>query len=328
MGHIEQDLMGLEKKNTVLIVDDDALNITALTHILKDDYTIYVEKDGADALETAQELLPDLILLDVVMPKMDGFEVLAFLKNKPETRGIPVIFITGLSNVQDEEKGLMLGAADYIHKPFTPAIVKLRVKNQLQIVNQIRIINHLSMTDTLTGLFNRRHFNTRLKYEWDRAMREKTLLSVLMIDVDNFKNYNDTYGHLQGDAALRGIANILRQKLLRATDMLARWGGEELAVLLPVTDLPGACVVAEKLRAAVEAHVFEREGEPTHLTISIGVNCVSPWEYSNMELFLGEADRALYQAKKLGKNRAEVAEGLENREINWQKQDEIESLRH
>jgi len=307
---LEQEIKGLEKKNTVLIVDDDALNIAALTHILKDDYTIFVEKDGEDAIETAKELLPDLVLLDIVMPKMDGFEVLAYLKSRPETREIPVVFITGLNNAQDEERGLVLGAADYIHKPFSPSIIKLRVKNQLQLVNQIRIINHLSMTDTLTSLFNRRHFNTRLSYEWNRAIRDKTLLSILMIDVDNFKNYNDTYGHLQGDVVLRGIADILRKKLLRSTDMLARWGGEELAVLLPMTDLPGACVVAEKLRVAVVEHVFEYNGAPTQVTISIGVNCVAPWKHSNMKLFVGEADRALYQAKKTGKNKAVVAEGL------------------
>jgi len=307
----EQEMMDLEKKNTVLIVDDDALNITALTHILKDDYTLYVEKNGSDAVQTTKELLPDLILLDVVMPGMDGFEVLEYLKSVPETRDIPVVFVTGLSNAKDEEKGLVLGAADYIHKPFTPAIVKLRVKNQLQIVNQMRMINHLSMTDTLTGLFNRRHFNVRLNYEWNRAIREKTLLSLLMIDVDNFKNYNDTYGHLQGDAVLRGIAGIMKEKLLRATDMLARWGGEELSVLLPVTDLAGAKIVAEKLRKGVEEQGFLFESNPTHVTISIGINCVAPWEYSSMKHFVGEADKALYKAKRAGKNRAELSEGLD-----------------
>jgi diguanylate cyclase (GGDEF)-like protein len=308
---MEQEGMSPEKKNTVLIVDDDALNIAALTHILKDDYTIYAERDGVKAVEAAKELMPDLILLDIVMPKMDGFEVLAYLKGKPETHEIPVVFITGLSNVKDEERGLVLGAADYIHKPFTPAIVKLRVKNQLQIVNQLRIINHLSQTDTLTGLFNRRHFNNCLNYEWSRAMREKTLLSILMIDVDNFKKYNDIYGHLQGDIVLKGIAATLRQRLFRATDILARWGGEELAALLPVTHLDGACIVAEKLRSGVEERVFPFENTPTHVTISLGVNCVAPWEFSSMKLFVGEADKALYKAKKAGKNRAEVADGLD-----------------
>ena len=305
---LEHEVTDLKKKNTVLIVDDDALNIMALTQILKDDHLIHVERDGSEAVQTAIKLLPDLILLDIVMPKMDGFEVLSFLKSKPETREIPVVFITGLSNVKDEEKGFVLGAADYIHKPFTPTIVKLRVKNQLQIVNQLRIINHLSQTDMLTGLFNRRYFNTRLNYEWTRSKREKTLLSILMIDVDNFKIYNDTYGHLQGDVVLKGIATIMRQKLLRSTDMLSRWGGEELAALLPVTGLDGACIVAEKLRAGVEGHIFLFNNTPTHVTISIGINSVAPWEYNDMKHFVDEADKALYKAKKAGKNRAEIAD--------------------
>ena len=306
-----QETKWTEKKNTVLVVEDDALSITVLTQILQDDHIVHVEKDGTNAVETARRLLPDLILLDVVMPKMNGFEVMTRLKAMQVTSTIPVIFITGLSNPQDEEKGLALGAADYIHKPFSPAIVKLRVRNQLQIVNQLRLINHLSVTDTLTGLFNRRHFNTRLKYEWNRAVREKNSLSILMIDVDNFKNYNDTYGHLQGDIVLKSVAAILKQHLLRATDMLARWGGEELVVLLPITDLEGACIVAEKLRLAVESYEFMHNGTPTYVTISIGVNCVAPWEYiCNAKRFVDEADKALYQAKKTGKNKFVVADNL------------------
>ena len=309
---MNQEMKDMEKKNSILIVDDDVFNITVLANILKDDYEIHVEKDGAAAVETAKKLSPDLIILDVIMPKMDGFEVLAKLREIQETSEIPVIFVTGLNNVKDEEKGLALGARDYIHKPFSPAIVNLRVKNQLQIVNQLRIINRLSQTDALTGLYNRRYFDARIDYEWSRAIREKTLLSILMIDVDDFKNYNDTYGHLQGDVVLRTIANILKQKLQRSTDMLVRWGGEELAVLLPCTDLPGACLVAEKLRVAVETHTFPYVSTPApaSVTISIGINCVAPWEYSTIEHFVGEADKALYRAKKAGKNRAEAATGL------------------
>jgi len=312
---IDQEMVQSQKKNTVMIVDDDALNIAALTQILENDYTLYVERDGFKAIELAKELLPDLILLDIVMPGIDGFEVLSRLKSIHETSEIPVVFITGLSNIQAEEQGLALGATDYIYKPFSTPIVKLRIRNQLQIVNQLRLINHLSITDTLTGLFNRRHFNTRLNYEWKRAIREKTLLSIVMVDVDNFKKYNDAYGHLQGDVVLKSIANIIKQQLLRATDMLARWGGEELAALLPVTDLPGAIIVAEKLRAAVEGHFFPYIDAPgsSQVTISLGVNCVAPWKYSNMKLFIDEADKALYQAKRLGKNRAEVAEGLSDK---------------
>jgi diguanylate cyclase (GGDEF)-like protein len=308
MGQVMPELA---KKNTVMIVDDDVLNIAALTQILGSDYTLYAEKDGARAIEQAKELLPDLILLDIIMPGMDGFEVMSRLKDMYETDDIPIVFITGLSDVITEEKGLALGAADYIYKPFSPAIVKLRVRNQLQIVNQMRLINFLSITDALTGLFNRRYFNTRLNYEWQRALRDKGLLSILMIDIDNFKNYNDTYGHLQGDAVLKTIANIIKRNLLRSNDMLARWGGEELAALLPGTNSFGAYVVAERLRTAVKAHIFPCiRPEDMHVTVSIGINCVTPYEYGCLRHFVDEADRALYRAKKAGKDRVEMAEGL------------------
>jgi len=292
-------------KNSVLIVDDEGLNITALTHILNSDYTIYIEKDGIGCIETAKEMKPDLILLDVIMPAMDGFEVIKILKATAETRDIPVVFVTGLRNSQDEELGFVLGASDYINKPFNASVVKLRVKNQMQLVNQMREIRHLSITDTLTEVGNRRHFNDVIQQEWQRAVRRETNLSFMILDIDHFKMYNDTYGHLQGDIVLKNIANLINSRLLRPADQLARWGGEEFAIILPETDLDGAKNVAEDIRVAIEnAEFMTVDNKPTRVTISIGVNSIRPSrEGYTLEKFVADADAALYKAKELGRNR-------------------------
>jgi diguanylate cyclase (GGDEF)-like protein len=286
--------MNIEGKSSILIVDDDKANIIALTHILAPEYTIYAAKDGHEALEATREHLPDVILLDILMPEMNGFEVLSSLKSDEKTRAIPVIFITGLGDVENEEKGLSLGAADYMTKPFSPAIVRLRVKNQIQILNQIDLIRSISVTDPLTGLSNRRDFDYRMHLEWEHALRNKTPLSIFMIDVDNFKEYNDTHGHLQGDAALKSVAKAIGKSFYRSVDFAARWGGEEFAVLLPNTDLPGAITVAESIRQNVEAK---------KLTVSIGVATHMPDHTDLISDFINIADRALYNAKKTGKNK-------------------------
>ena len=292
------------EKNSILIVDDEALNILALTQILGESYTLYVAKDGRDAIESAKEQRPDLILLDVVMPGMDGFGVITELKGMQETCKIPVIFITGLSNAASEEKGFVLGAADYINKPFTPAVVKLRVKNQLQIITQMQKIQELSITDSLTNISNRRHFNDKLEEEWQRGVREQTHLSVLMLDIDHFKNYNDTYGHMQGDIALQSVANILKGRAKRATDLVARWGGEEFAVVLPSIIMEDAVNVAERIREEIEGSVFDcKDGRPTRITVSIGVNCAIPDKTSSLDSFVSDTDKALYRAKLTGRNK-------------------------
>jgi len=292
------------KTNSILIVDDEKANLMVLTHLLSREYVIYTAKDGQDAIGKAGKLLPDLILLDIVMPGMDGYEVLATLKNSEETRHIPVIFITGLDSGEDEEKGLILKAADYISKPFRAAIVKLRIRNQIQIVNQMRTIERLSMIDQLTNIPNRRSFDSRLSLEWKRARREKTPISLLMIDVDRFKAYNDTYGHQQGDAVLQTVADIFSRTLKRPADFAARWGGEEFAVLLPVSDMNGALMVAEEIRANVENAVIPcADGEITNVTTSVGVNTEFPVDGGSIDGFISGADSALYTAKETGRNR-------------------------
>ena len=298
------------KKNSILIVDDEKSNLMVLTHILSPEYTIYTAKDGQDAINKAGKLLPDLILLDIIMPEMDGYEVLTTLKNSAETRKIPVIFITGLDSSEDEEKGLVLKAADYIGKPFRPAIVKLRVGNQIQIVNQMRTIERLSMIDQLTNIPNRRSFDNRLNMEWNRAIREKAPISLLMTDVDKFKVYNDTYGHQQGDTVLQTVAAVYSRTLKRSGDFAARWGGEEFVVLLPNSDKNGALMVAEQIRANVESEIIPiPDGGNTKVTISIGVNTLMPTSDSSLEGFVSGADTALYTAKETGRNRVCMYEG-------------------
>jgi diguanylate cyclase (GGDEF)-like protein len=294
------------EKNSVLIVDDEAMNITALTHILKADYTVYVEKDGLGCIEAARELSPDLILLDILMPAMNGFEVITALKKDDATRDIPVIFVTGLNNAQDEEMGFVLGATDYINKPFSAAVVKLRVKNQIQIINQMRLIHNISITDALTGIGNRRFFYTQLEQEWQRSLRQQTPISFMMLDIDHFKAYNDTHGHIQGDAVLREVAQIILSSLSRAIDKAARWGGEEFAIILPDTAIDGAKTVAERIRCAVEQHNFMLdESSSTNITVSIGIISSTPKrsnEYT-LENYVSDADKALYHAKATGRNR-------------------------
>jgi len=299
-----------EKKNSILVVDDEKSNIMMLSYILSSDYTVYAAKNGRDAIETANEYLPDVILMDIVMPEMDGYEVLSILKNEEKTSGIPVIFITGLNDAKEEEKGLSLGAADYIGKPFTPSIVKLRVKNQIQIINYVQEIERMSKTDQLTGINNRRSFDNFLKAEWKTAARERTPISLLMVDIDYFKNYNDTYGHQQGDAALQTTARALSQILKRPRDFAARWGGEEFTVLLPNTSNSGALEIAEQIRASIERETIPLPGGgPTKITVSVGVDTLIPGQdgRNTTDRFISGADEALYKAKEEGRNRVRQA---------------------
>jgi len=295
--------MDNRKKNSILIVDDELLNLKMLRSILHEEYTVFTAKDGVTAIVTASEEKPDLILLDILMPEMDGYEVLTILKGDAETRHIPIIFITGLDSKSEEEKGLSMDAADYISKPFSPGIINLRVKNQIQIVNQIRTIELLSNLDQLTKIPNRRSLDQQLLSEWGRSIRESIPLSLLMIDVDKFKVYNDTYGHLQGDKVLKMVAETICATLQRAGDYAARFGGEEFCVLLPGADIEGAMLVAEQIRKAIQSLVFHCEdGAAGKVTISVGVHSLIPSMNDTIPDLIAKADNALYAAKEAGRN--------------------------
>lgn len=294
-----------EQNFKVLIVDDERSNLDVLNHLLSEKYSVYISKSGRAALKKAVEVAPDIILLDIIMPDMDGFEVIAELKNMPETRNIPVIFITSQSGVEDEEKGFFLGAVDYITKPFQPSIVKARINTHLQIVQQIRTIERLGMMDALTELPNHRWFDMQLYAEWGRAVREMTPLSLVMLDVDRLKAYNADFGLPQGDLLLQTLAGLFMSSLKRTTDLVARLGGGKFAVILPNTDIDGAVTIAEDIREYAQHMRLpcpDRE-EPTAVTVSAGVVCVRPTLEDGTETLAAQAVEMLKKAKKAGRNK-------------------------
>ncbi len=243
--------------------------------------------------------------MDIVLPDSNGFELMQSLfKVHHGSRRARVIIISGLTSEDDEEKGFLLGAVDYIKKPFKNAIVKARIATQIQIINQMRAIEQLSLTDELTNVLNRRAFDKKLKYEWARAARENNVISLLMIDIDKFKEYNDTYGHLQGDIMLRSVADTIKSMLKRSTDIVCRYGGEEFAVILPGTDSRGAVEMAERIRNAIaELRISSLYSDKlTKVTISVGVATLTPTCKGNVESAIENADRMLYEAKKAGRN--------------------------
>lgn len=290
---------------TVLVVDDAISNIKMLGEILRSECNIIFATSGKDALHQAQKMRPDLILLDVVMPEMDGYEVCSLLKQSKYTDMIPVIFVTALDNAEDEEKGLELGAIDYIIKPFHPPIVRMRIRNHLELVRYRNKLKLLSTTDGLTGIANRRRFDDQLQKEWGRAHREQEPLSIIFIDIDRFKNYNDYYGHLQGDECLRHVAQAIQSSHIRETDVVARYGGEEFACILPNTNLQGAEEFANKLASAIEVLNIrhEKNGEYENVTVSMGISCTTPTDNSSIDDFLVFVDGCLYEAKEAGRNR-------------------------
>jgi diguanylate cyclase (GGDEF)-like protein len=293
-----------DMRGSILIVDDEKYNLALMNRILALDYTIFTAKSGKEALLRVNENLPDLILLDIIMPGMDGFEVCKALKDNPDTQHIPVIFITGLDSETDEERGFNLGAVDYITKPLKEAIIRVRIRNHMRLVQQMHIIEHLGLVDPLTNIANRRSFDAHLEREWKNAVRRKTSLSLLMLDVDKFKTYNDTYGHPQGDILLKTLATHVKAAARRPCDLAARIGGEEFVVLCPDTNHAGALDIAEHLRSTIAASMVPTmDNTPTSTTISIGVASLIPTDADHSPNFIELADRHLYAAKADGRNR-------------------------
>jgi len=296
----------MEKKNRILIVDDIAENIAVLAGLLKDEYMIVVAKSGETAMEMARRAKPDIVLLDIVMPGMDGYEVIRRLKESDETRNLPVICITSLSEALDEAKAFRLGAVDFITKPFNPLIVKARVETHLNLKMKTDMLEELVSLDGLTGISNRRRFDEALSQEWKRASRNGSPLSLVFIDIDYFKRYNDHYGHAKGDECLKRVANGLKSALPRSGDFLARYGGEEFVVVLPDTDLKGAEKVAERLLKKIESlnMPHERSLVSDRVTISVGVSsALARHGMHSPDDLIQSADRMLYKSKGDGRNR-------------------------
>ncbi len=294
------------RKQRVLIVDDDSTSISILANILQELYDISIALNAKQALRVITKISNlDLVLLDVEMPDMNGYAMCKLLKENPKTLDIPVIFVTANSNEDDEQHGLELGAVDYITKPFRPAIVKARIKNHLELKYQRDFLKHLSYHDGLTQVANRSHFDDYLKDEWKRATRNQSPLSLIMIDIDNFKLFNDFYGHVHGDECLKRVAEAIKNSLERPTDLAARYGGEEFSCILPSTSLAGAAQLAEQIRINIYQLAIPHPKSLTDsiVTISLGVSQIIPTQGDKITEFIQQADRKLYRAKKEGRNR-------------------------
>lgn len=292
------------RRPRLLIVDDQPANIQALHRVFAGDCQVLMATDGASALKLCRERQPDLVLLDVQMPGMDGHELCAELKADALLRAIPVIFVTAQDRPEDETRALDAGAADFITKPFNPTVVRARVRTQLTLKAQADLLRELAFIDGLTGVHNRRHFDDRFMAETRRAQRTRSPLAVVLADVDHFKRYNDALGHLAGDDCLRRVAAALRTCLKRPTDLLARYGGEEFVSLLPDTDLAGAIGVAQLMEDTVRALALPHPGVEGWVTISLGVS--AGLQGAGL---LEAADRALYLAKAAGRGRVSWVEG-------------------
>ena len=288
---------------SILVVDDNPANVELLNEILRAQYRVLFALNGDDAVRTAKEHQPDLILLDIIMPGGDGYETCRLLQESRETRDIPIIFITAMDRIEDEEKGLALGAVDYIAKPFSPAIVRLRVANHIELKRQRDILYSLAQMDGLTGIANRRAFDSTLERFWHAQARKSLALSVVMLDIDHFKLFNDTYGHMAGDDCLRRVAAALGRTVQRGQDTVARFGGEEFAALLPDADAAGATSVAQRMLESVTALAIEHSASPAEeklLTVSIGVSSCTPDAAQAPTALLHCADEALYASKNSG----------------------------
>jgi diguanylate cyclase (GGDEF)-like protein len=311
----------METKTNILLVDDKKENLLALESILETPgLNIFTALSGNIALGLMLEHDFAVVILDVCMPEMDGFEVAELMRKSEKTKFIPIIFVTAFS--KDENyifKGYETGAVDYLHKPLDPVILKSKVnifleldrnKKELEqskkkIEKQNERLKELSITDGLTGLYNHRHFQNMLKREFAMVRRNSSDLSCFMIDLDFFKDVNDTFGHTFGDFVLQRFARLLKDAV-RETDILARYGGEEFALLLPHTSLEGALVVAEKFRKKAEECVYENDGHSKRVTASVGVASYGTHHPSSSSDLVAFADQALYRAKAEGRNQVRI----------------------
>lgn len=296
----------MDEASRILIVDDERYNIKVLADFLRADYKIMAAKTGEQALKAAQgPNPPDLILLDIMMPKIDGYEVCKRLKADSRTMHIPVIFVTAMAASDDEAKGFELGAVDYITKPFKPVIVKARIRTHIQLKRKTDLLDRMALLDGLTEIPNRRCFDITLKKEIRRAARNGSFLSLVLMDIDFFKKYNDQYGHVAGDVCLRRVAKAVEGVLNRASDCVARYGGEEFAMILPGSDMQGAMHIAEEVRCAVAELNIQHAGSDVaeYVSLSLGVVTISDDQKMSPLELIKAADASLYQAKENGRNR-------------------------
>jgi diguanylate cyclase (GGDEF)-like protein len=300
----------------ILLVDDDLVVRAKVSESLEQDgFEVILAKNGNDGIAAYQEYRPDLILVDAVMPILDGFEFCEQLKNLGE-RLTPILMITSLDDNESVDRAFASGATDYITKPINLPVLRQRVRNLVRqshlIKNQLTELQQanqdlklLANLDSLTKLSNRRGFDDYIQKEWDRMKRIKAPLSLIMCDVDFFKNYNDRYLHPNGDKCLVKVAMSMRSTVRRSGDLVARYGGEEFAIVLPNTDALGAVSVGENVRSAIKGLQITHEASAVcpYVTISVGVSTIIPNSENDFQALINAADRALYQAKSQGRDR-------------------------
>ena len=304
------------KLQRILLVDDDLVVRAKVSESLEQDgFEVILAKNGNDGIAAYQEHRPDLILVDAVMPILDGFEFCEQLKNLGE-RLTPILMITSLDDNESVDRAFASGATDYITKPINLPVLRQRVRNLVRqshlIKNQLTELQQanqdlklLANLDSLTKLSNRRGFDDYIQKEWDRMKRIKAPLSLIMCDVDFFKNYNDRYLHPNGDKCLVKVAMSMRSTVRRSGDLVARYGGEEFAIVLPNTDALGAVSVGENVRSAIKGLQITHEASVVcpYVTVSVGVSTIIPNSENDFQALINAADRALYQAKSQGRDR-------------------------
>lgn len=288
----------------ILVIDDSPVQTEFLCSILKDDYDLTACQTAEEGLQAAKEKEYSLILLDIIMPDMDGFTLLRELKATDLTRHVPVILLTSLADIQYEERGLLLGAVDYVAKPFSPVIIKARVNTHIQLYHYQREVLKQALVDKLTGVANRRRYEDVSAAKWQESIRFGLPFSVCMFDIDKFKLYNDTFGHQAGDQVIASVARTANSHFQRSTDFFARYGGEEFVAVFMGNDGRSAFEFIKTIRQAVE-HLHIRHNSPVSewVTISAGGVTVIPKAGDRYDTYLKLADTMLYDAKRLGRNR-------------------------
>jgi len=307
----------------VLLVEDDPVQASVTREILiKAGYEVFLAEDGINAIKAVKTEKPDIILLDVILPGMDGHEICRWLKLEETTKGIPVIMLSIKKELSDKISALHIGADDYLPKPYNELELNARIYASLrtkalqdelkqknkQLEELLHKVNYMAITDPLTGLYNRRRFHDVLTSEYERAKRYTTPFSLIMLDIDHFKRINDTFGHAIGDSVLKEVSTILKSSI-REIDTAARYGGEEFMVILPNTDKEKALVVAERMRMMIHQHTFSEVDR--NITVSIGISGMPDEKADSDEKLVRCADFALYLAKQRGSNRTVTTEAAE-----------------
>jgi diguanylate cyclase (GGDEF)-like protein len=300
---LESWLLHANRRPRLLIADDQPVNIRALYELFAEQCDVFMATTGTRTLELCREQMPDLVLLDVMMEDIDGHEVCRRLKSDPLTATIPIIFVTSHSRAADEVAALGLGAVDFIAKPVNPIVVCARVRTQLTLKLQGDLLRASALLDGLTGVGNRRRFDDDLCNDWRQCARDKVPLSMVLLDIDYFKRYNDRYGHQAGDHCLKLVAKAIAETVRRPYDSVARYGGEEFACLLPNTGLQGALGLARKMESRVRELGLDHEDSDVQrvVTISLGVATMAPTPDIDPQVLVEAADRQLYEAKGAGR---------------------------